>query len=470
MLRFLKISFAAVSVVTLVGTGCPARADVVLLTSAFSDGKNGAEFHTDVRVFNPSPTSPVLVTPVFYQSDANGFVVDTVTKPAFTIGPREQVAYDNILSSLFGLTKGFFGPIRFEANSPVLVSSGTNNYKSCGNTTPGASIAGQWIPGIDVGQALKAGTLVQLAASADSATGYRTNVDFINPSLTTGANVTIKIRKGDGTQLSSNTINLDANGLFQKAIDDGGAFPEVAGTTDTNLWLEFTSDQPVLSFASVINNASGDPFAVTAAAELPAPVAAPVAAYTVSATPTAGVAATFTDTSSNSPVNRFWTFGDGASLGAGDATTAQHTYSAAGTYHTSLVVGNAGGASSALKDVTVAAPAPIVFNVTATTTGDTHWTFNPNSITCKVGVQCKITWSTPASENKTHGIGGLAVLGITQCDFIQPILPCTATFTPTTGMLNGQPPGGYVYACTKTECAPTQAQHDGMTGIIVIVP
>ncbi len=50
-----------------------------------------------------------------------------------------------------------------------------------------------------------------------------------------------------------------------------GSFPGASGTTDTNLFLEFTSDQPVLSFASVINNASGDPFAIVAAADAAQP-------------------------------------------------------------------------------------------------------------------------------------------------------------------------------------------------------
>ena len=95
----------------------------------------------------------------------------------------------------------------------------------------------------------------------------------------------MKIRKGDGTQLSSGTISVGANGLVQKALDDAGAFPGVAGTTDTNLWVEFTSDQPVLAFASVINNASGDPFAIVMTAEPNVSASAPVASYTVSASP-----------------------------------------------------------------------------------------------------------------------------------------------------------------------------------------
>ena len=139
---------------------------------------------------------------------------------------------------------------------------------------------------------------------------------------------------------------------MQKALDDAGAFPGVAGTTDTNLWVEFTSDQPVLAFASVINNASGDPFAIVMTAEPNVPAPAPVASYTVSATPTGGQPFTFTDTSSNSPVNRFWAFGDGT-VDANAGATAQHTYAAAGTYHTALFVDNAAGSSSATQDVVV---------------------------------------------------------------------------------------------------------------------
>jgi hypothetical protein len=44
-------------------------------------------------------------------------------------------------------------------------------------------------------------------------------------------------------------------------------FAPPVSLTDTNLFLEFTSDQPVLSFASVINNVSGDPYALTPATD-----------------------------------------------------------------------------------------------------------------------------------------------------------------------------------------------------------
>ncbi len=466
-----QVRFVLPLVLALALTAAAALGDVVIPSSAFSSGKNNAEFHSDVRVFNPT-SSPINFTPIFYRSDAAGNVVNTVQMPVVTIGPREQLAYDNALQGLFGQSIGVFGPIRLETAGELIVSSGVNNVNACGN----GSVSGQWLPGIDTTTALKAGTLVQLAASANATTGYRSNLDFMNPGAT-AANVTVKIRKGDGSQLSSGTISVGANGLVQKALDDGGTFPGVAGTTDTNLWVEFTSDQPVLVFASVINNASGDPFAIVMTAEPNVSSSAPVASYTVTpASPVTGQAATFTDTSTNSPVNRFWAFGDGA-VDSTTTGTSTHTYAAPGTYHTALFVDNANGTGSATKDVVVGTAAPITVTILATTTNNTHWTYvcqtgpcsgtTNNNVNLKVGQPYTITWTTPQSEGKTHGVGGLALLGITQCDVITANLPCTVSFTPTANMVAASP---YTYACTHTECAPTLAQHNGMTGTITIVP
>lgn len=77
--------------------------------------------------------------------------------------------------------------------------------------------------------------------------------------------MTVRVRAGGGVVLSSGTIGpLGPNGFSQVPLDDAAKFPGVAGRTESNLWVEFTSTQPVLAFASVINNASGDPFALVA--------------------------------------------------------------------------------------------------------------------------------------------------------------------------------------------------------------
>lgn len=430
-------------------------ADVVIPSSAFSNGQNLAEFHSDVRVFNPT-ASPVNVTPVFY-NQANGQTVAAPVPGFVTVPARGQLAFDNILSTLFLQAKGAFGPIRFGTTAPLIVSSSVNNVNACGN----GATSGQWLPGIDVGQALKAGTLVQLAASADG-TGYRSNVVFMNPGTLT-ANVTTKLRRGDGTLVSAFTLDpLTANG-FKQIGTLSAWLPSPNTITDTNLWLEFVSDQAVLAFASVINNGSGDPFAIVMTPEPAAPPAAPVANYSVSASPTAGQPVTFTDTSTNAPTTQLWAFGDGTTATTG--ATVQRTYAAAGTYKTAHFVSNAGGTSAAVKDVVVAAGGPTAISILATTTGNTNWTFTPNNVTLKVGQPYVITWSTPASEAKTHGVGGLAVLGISQNDLITSNRPYVVNFTPTASMV-----GVHQYACTVIMCAPVKPDHDGMTATITIAP
>jgi PKD repeat protein len=433
-----------------------AAADLVIPSTVYRRGAGNAEFRSDVRIFNPT-TAPVNVTPIFYDQVSG----QTITRPVETIPPRAQKSYDNIVGTLFGKTldDGAFGPMRFQTSGTVIVSSSVNNYNACGN----GSVSGQWLPGLDATAAVKAGTLVQLASSVDLTAGYRTNVVFTNPG-TSDATVNANVRKGDGTLVSTATIGpLAANGF--KQIGNWADFPGVSGTNDTNLWLEFTSDQPVLSFASVINNASGDPFAIVMTAEPNTAIGPPSTNYTICPTnPQTNQTVVFTDTSTGGVVNRFWVFGDGTTKVGADPV-ATKTYTAAGTYQTWLYVDNTFGANSTTKNVVVAAAGPAAISIVATTTGGTNWTYTPNNVDLKVGQPYVITWSTPASEGRTHGLGGLAVLGIAQADNITSNHPYVVNFTPTAGMV-----GVWTYACTVTQCAPTQSVHDGITGTLTIAP
>ena len=425
------------------------RGDVIVPSSVYRAGLNEALFVSDVRVFNPTE-APVNVTPVFYDQTNGGAAV---AAGVLTIPPRSQVKYDNVLSSLFHLGQGPFGPLRFETTAPIVVSSSVNNENGCGN----GSVSGQWLPGIDAAKALASGTLVHLGASASQASGYRTNLDFMNPGVDV-ASVTVKVRKGDGTLLGSGTLDVAPNGLVQRPIDDP-SFPGVAGTTDTNLFVEFTSTHPVLAFASVIANASGDPFAIVMT---PDPAVAPVASFTFSPpAPQPGQPVTFTDTSTNAPTASYWSFGDGGTAVTG--ATATHTYAAGGTFAAAHFVSNDAGASAAVKNVPVGSASP---TPTPTPTGSapvsvtvitSQWSFSPATVTLKAGTTYKITWT---STDVLHGVGGLALLGIVSCNSIPSHGSCSATITPKSSQV-----GTYHYACTQSSCG---AGHDSMTGTIVV--
>jgi hypothetical protein len=267
----------------------------VLPSSAFRGGLNGAEFHTDVRILNLG-TSPVTVIATLYDQ-ASGTTVPT---PGFPVAGRSQASFDNVLQSLFGktLASGSYGPIRFDSTGPIIVSSSVNNVNACGT----GATSGQWLPGIDATKAMTAGLIAQLAVSTSASAGYRTNLVVMNPG-SANATATVKLRAGGGVLLSSGTIGpLEANGFSQVPLDSAGTFPGVAGRTDTNLWVEFTSDQPVLAFASVINNASGDPFAVVATPDATAIPVSHSLSGAVSGDTLSGVTITVTGTATASAI------------------------------------------------------------------------------------------------------------------------------------------------------------------------
>ncbi len=176
---------------------------------------------------------------------------------------------------------------------------------------------------------------------------------------------------------------------------------------------------------------------------------------------------TFTDTSSNSPSTQLWAFGDGSTALSG--ATAQHTYVAPGTFTITHFVTNAGGASAATRDVVVSAAAPMVYSVTAHAEGMVG-SFTPDTVTCRVAVPCRITWTTTGSE--VHGLNGLENFGVQACDDGQPLTvgtplggirathPCTVTITPTSIHVENRG-GHWTYRCT---------QMMGMSGIIAVIP
>jgi PKD repeat protein len=99
----------------------------------------------------------------------------------------------------------------------------------------------------------------------------------------------------------------------------------------------------------------------------------PVASFSFSpATPKAGESITFNDMSSNLPTSWLWSFGDG---GTSPAQNATHAYVAGGSYTVQLTASNSAGSNSISRIVTVASgAAPVAnftFSPTSPTTGQT---------------------------------------------------------------------------------------------------
>jgi PKD repeat protein len=158
------------------------------------------------------------------------------------------------------------------------------------------------------------------------------------------------VATGTTAQASFVVTNLGGSALSGTASVGAGAFSilsgtpfNVAGFGATNVVVAFTP--PTASafsngvvFASNGGNATN---AVTGQGAI-----MPLASFT--GAPTAGVVSltvTFTDTSTGTITNRFWTFGDGASTNT-TATSLAHTYTVAGTNTVRLIVSGPVGIST----------------------------------------------------------------------------------------------------------------------------
>jgi PKD repeat protein len=120
----------------------------------------------------------------------------------------------------------------------------------------------------------------------------------------------------------------------------------------------------------------------------------PVAQYTAT---TAGLNATFTDNTLNTPISWSWSFGDGNTSTLQNPT---HTYAAAGSYSVCLTATNACGINVSCQTVTVCQPPAAAFSNTANLL---QLSFTDAS----TGVPTSWSWDfgdggTSTSQNPTH--------------------------------------------------------------------
>ena len=249
----------------LVHAGSVTAETYFLPSSAWSAGANGAQYRTDVWLLNPG-TDFVTVTATFFDKVNYG----ERQSPEIRIDGRTQTAFESVHESMFSwpVPFGAYGPMRFDSTGPLVIAASVTNVNACGKE----AVSGQWLPALEASEALLRGVIGQLAVSALPSSGYRTNLVVMNPGFRP-ATATVRVRSGGGAILATGTVGPLSGGSYgggfaQVALD---GFAGMAGRTETNLWVEFTSDQPVFAYGTVIHNVSGDPFAVMASPDVPPP-------------------------------------------------------------------------------------------------------------------------------------------------------------------------------------------------------
>jgi hypothetical protein len=210
------------------------------------NGAADSVWRSDVRVYHPGQGTVPLILTYYPGNTAN----PTPVQRTVSIGPRQVMAFNDMLLTTFGIDNGN-GGLRVQSDSPLMVTSRTYNLV-------GSATFGQDIPAVAYSNALPANATAIFSGLSDS--GYRSNVGFFNLG-DTAIDLTLALKGGDGATLASKAFRLEAHMMTQTNIF---SYVGVSGTTSASLAVTGSGSGSYVAYASVIDSASGDPVFIPA--------------------------------------------------------------------------------------------------------------------------------------------------------------------------------------------------------------
>ncbi len=211
---------------------------------AHAHGVGEEQWKSDLTVFNPGP-APALVELSFSGNMTLGLVQRTVAA-------RQQLAFEDVLASAFGMDGADIGVIAVRSDEPVEVHART--YSSGPDpTSGGAMTVGQYFPGLEASQALT-GTEVGFLTGLRSDGTYRSNLEFANAG-TEEATVSVRFFDGDGAEIGAPLTRVVPAG---RRVGVTAALPPGYPSAFAEIRLR-PLEARVIAFGSVIDGVSNDP-------------------------------------------------------------------------------------------------------------------------------------------------------------------------------------------------------------------
>lgn len=227
-------------------TGGPKPYLSFLLAASKFAGGGGTFFQSDVRIYNSGTATANVDALLLASSDNSG----SVPAASFSIGPKQSVAYDDMILSLFGMQSGG-GAVLFASSQPIVV---TSDLYTLNNVCPSVGgTLGQFIPGLDPAVAATRQRLFNILNDGK----YRANFGVINVSDQT-INVRVTIVGGNGATLRQKDYSVGPFGWRQI----NRIFADMGSPNSNNATILVESTQPVLTYASMVDERTGDPFLV----------------------------------------------------------------------------------------------------------------------------------------------------------------------------------------------------------------
>ena len=219
-----------------------------------SVGLNGTSFVSDLRIVNTTGTLANVDVAYFPAASSATGPANTTTVP---VAANNQAVINDALDTLFGLDSGF-GSLRVSSNVPVVVTSRVLNDQRPNNE----GTNGLLVPAIATTQAPTNGTLPLLssASASDQAAGlgFRTNIGYFNPTANTVTG-TFTAKKNDGTVLgTSGAVTIPGFARVQQAVFDLISSVPASDRTQNDFFVTYTANGPLLVYATLVDNKTGD--------------------------------------------------------------------------------------------------------------------------------------------------------------------------------------------------------------------
>lgn len=211
----------------------------------------GQTFISDVRIFNPSFTTPTTALIEYFPSGTSP-QVNALNSIVVNI-PARGTSVLNDVAGTSGLNISGVGALRISSVANLIASSRVFV------NTPNGSF-GQFVPAFSRSQALRHGVMPQVS-NTGAASGFRANVGFFNPNQEP-VTVRIEARDAGGTVIGSNTLTLQA--LSQQQNGLGVYLPGVDVSNLANATLSFDASAGIFVYTSEVDNTSGDSFLIPA--------------------------------------------------------------------------------------------------------------------------------------------------------------------------------------------------------------
>jgi hypothetical protein len=217
-------------------------------------GLNNTQFVADLRIVNNS-ASPAQVQLEFFPSGAAGGSAASAIH-GLVVAPGAEAVINDVVGSQFG-TSGL-GALKVGHNGGL--TFGVRVFNDQRPVNQGTT--GFFIPPRGLGALATSGVLPFLSQASvtdiQAGLGFRSNVGWFNPNLTTAGATFVAHRASDGSILGSVSVGIAGLSQVQQAVFSLISGVAASDQVQTDFYVTWTSTIPILVYGAVVDDKTGD--------------------------------------------------------------------------------------------------------------------------------------------------------------------------------------------------------------------